>query len=231
MIEPASKSIACLALALGVTLSLAGCGGGDEPASDTPEHKAELQAMSSAYVNYTLDSIQSNGEAMALAGQLFQAHCAGCHGADGRGAKGITDLTRGRFNFGTSADAIRTTIREGRRNEMPSLGHEYGELELGQIVAFVETLSGDAPLSDYERHGRELYLETCAACHGEDGRGQAELGAANLTDDYWQNGESMMNMRLAITRGVVSVCPAQGADLTPIEIDLLTAYTLNLIDN
>lgn len=231
MIELAAKRVALLVLSLSVAVSLVGCGGDDPPTTDTPERKAELQAMSSAYVNYTLESIQNNDAAMALAGQLFEAHCAGCHGADGHGAKGITDLTRGHFNYGTSPDAIRTTIREGRRSEMPSLGHEYGELELGQIVAYVETLSGDAPLSDYEKHGRALYDETCAACHGEDGHGKAELGASDLTDGYWLNGESMMNMRLAITRGVVSVCPAQGADLTPVEIDLLTAYTLSLMDN
>jgi cytochrome c oxidase cbb3-type subunit III len=229
MIDMAFRSKPWLAFALCAAAGLAGCGADDGTASGSAEQKASLQAMSSAYVNDTLESIQASPDAMALGGDLYKAHCSGCHGAEGHGAKGITDLTRGKYNYGATADAVRATIRDGRRSEMPDMGHEYGELELGQIVAFVQSLSKSAPLSDYEQHGRDFYLESCASCHGPDGHGQTATGAPNLADDYWVNGQSMMNLRLAITRGVVSVCPPQGVDLTPIEIELLTAYTLALI--
>jgi len=39
----------------------------------------------------------------------------------------------------------------------------------------------------------------------------------------------MMNMRLVITRGAVSDCPAH-PEPTPAEVDLLTAWQLELID-
>ena len=32
--------------------------------------------------------------------------------------------------------------------------------------------------------GREIFLTTCAACHGEDAKGNTDVGAPNLTDRY-----------------------------------------------
>jgi cytochrome c oxidase cbb3-type subunit 3 len=66
------------------------------------------------------------------------------------------------------------------------------------------------------------------ACHGAGGRGNTDLGAPSLVDDYWQHGDSMMNIRLAITRGTESTCPAQGDVLDATEIELLSAYVRQL---
>jgi cytochrome c oxidase cbb3-type subunit 3 len=159
---------------------------------------------------------------------VYAAHCADCHGPDGRGEKGVTDLTRGQFNFGSDAEAVFVTIRDGRRAEMPGVGSIYGELQLGQIVAYVETLASNAPLADYEADGRDLFRKCCTTCHGEDGRCRPALGAPDLADDSWQHGASMMNVRLAITRGTRSECPPHGPILSPVEINLLNAYVLRL---
>jgi len=140
----------------------------------------------------------------------------------------VTNLTRGRYDFGTSADAVRLTIREGRRSEMPNFGRQYGEVELGQLVAYLGTLSSGLPLSDYEERGRVMFAEGCAVCHAADGTGSLELGAPDLTDDYWRHGDTMMNIRLMITRGAESECPAHGDELSPAEVELLTAYVLRL---
>lgn len=232
MTQSAPRRARNLASGVLACLMLAACGAGDGGGDTTaPERAAELTVLSSAYVDDTLEAILANEAAMAVAGQLYEMHCADCHGQDGRGARGITDLTEGRFAYGTDADAIRTTIRDGRHSEMPGLGREYGEVELGQIVAYVETLGTGATLNDYESRGAALYAEGCADCHGEDGQGLPALGAPDLTDDYWQHGASMMNVRLAITRGTVSECPAHGGILTPVEIELLTAWVLEAIDS
>lgn len=202
------------------------CGGGadDSSAADTAALKVDLKIASDSFIGRDLDALRRSDDAMALSERLFDAYCAGCHGADGTGKKGITDLTRGHFNYGTSAEAISTTIRDGRHSAMPALGREYGEVEIGQLVSYVQILTQGGELENYDERGRQAFAERCAACHGEDGRGQPELGASDLGDEYWQHGDSMMNIRLVITRGVESECPAHGGELTPVEIDLLTAY-------
>lgn len=228
-------SVARMSIALSLALSIAACGGGSsQPGSNVDP--GELEFRADAFAGLPIETLRRDPGAMALADELFERHCADCHGSDARGGRGVTDLTLGRFAYGTTPGDIRTTIRDGRVSEMPGMGAQYGEVELGQIVAFVETLStGDASagaaLSNYERRGREIFIDRCVVCHGEDGRGQPLAGAPDLTDDYWQYGDSMMNLRLAITRGIRSECPSRVGILDPVEIDLLTAWTLELIDS
>lgn len=229
MDRSAMKILTSTIFALIGACMLSACGGSSEPENVVSEERqSEIMSLSSAYANDSAETLRSDADAMAIARDLYAMHCAGCHGADGRGRKGITDLVHGKLAYGDSADAIRTTIRDGRMSEMPGLGSQYGEVDLGQIVAYVETLGTDQVLGDYERRGREFYLETCAACHGEEGHGQLAIGAPDLTDDYWQNGDSMMSIRLTITRGATGVTPAFGDILTPAQIELLTAYVMNL---
>ena len=135
---------------------VAGCGHDDDglPAPGSVR-AAQLEEESRAYANESLDSLRASTGAKALAAELFDVHCADCHGSDGRGRKGVANLTKGRFNYGASADAIRTTIRFGRQSEMPRLGHEYGEVDLGEIVAYVEAFGTETLLSAYEDRGRE----------------------------------------------------------------------------
>lgn len=219
-------------LFLGIVLVVAssGCSSGNDSDSavELATERAELNALSAAYVATSINEIRADPQALDLGSGLFAAWCADCHGDDGSGDKGVTDLTRGRFAYGNSADAIRQTIRDGRSSMMPRMGGQYGEVELGQIVAYVDTLGTDTELSDYEIRGQGFYTESCVICHGDDGRGVPELGAPDLTDDYWQHGDSMMNKRLVITRGVESECPAHGAELSAAEVQLLTAFVLEL---
>jgi len=216
------------ALAALVTACSGAVDSGDADGLDSADAKANLRLLSETYSGMSLDAIQNDKSALDVGGQLFTVYCAGCHGADGRGERGVTDLTRARFDFGASAEAVRSTIRDGRHSEMPSMGRDYGEVELGQIVAYLGTLKTDVTLSDYEERGRAIYAEGCASCHAADGTGNVELGAPDLTDAYWRHGDSMMNIRLVITRGVQSECPAYGEVLNPAEIELLTAYVLQL---
>lgn len=220
--------------AIVLAVSASGCSGGNGSDFTSPERvaeRAELTAMSATYAASGLAEIRADAAAMDLGSKLFTAWCADCHGDDGTGDKGVTNLTAGRFEYGASADAIRTTIRDGRDSMMPRMGGQYGEVELGQIVAYVETLGTGNELSDYESRGQSFYAESCVTCHGENGRGVTALGAPDLTDDYWQHGDSMMNKRLVITRGVQSECPSHGAQLSAAEIELLTAHVLELSSN
>jgi cytochrome c oxidase cbb3-type subunit III len=218
---------------LSIAVLLAACSASDEPSQQaTPtmqEPPAELTAQSEAFKGMPIEQLEADEQAMLLASELFTARCASCHD-DNPEARGAADLARGRFNYGSTADSIRTTISDGRNVTMPGVGSKFGETSLGQLVAYVQSLGSQKPLSSFEEGGKALFADNCAVCHGAEGEGNPEIGAPSLADGYWQNGSSMMNIRLAITRGIDAQCPAQADQLTAPEIDLLTAFVLRLIE-
>jgi cytochrome c oxidase cbb3-type subunit 3 len=234
------------AAALLAALLLAACGAGQEgagpsasaasegaarndTATETPE---QLERASAPYGGRDVAALMADAGALEVADRLYRAHCASCHGVEGHGGRDAPDLTAGHFNYGTTPEAIRATFTQGRKSQMPAMGRNLGEVDLGQLVAYVQSLAKEsAPATTYQERGKELFAQHCAVCHGDDGGGSIEKGAPNLADDYWQNGDSMMNVRLAITRGIEAECPAQGATLSEPETNLLVAYVLKLIES
>ena len=61
--------------------------------------------------------------------------------------------------------------------------------QVTNVAAYVHSLSNPVDSTpqnvDTIEAGREVFLTTCAACHGEDAKGNREVGAPNLTDQYW----------------------------------------------
>ncbi|HEX5418636.1 MAG TPA: c-type cytochrome [Gammaproteobacteria bacterium] len=225
-------SLKCVA-ACSVAVLLAACQSGSEAPSRQVKSPEQLQALSEPYKGRAVTELVSDAGAVGVAQELYTANCASCHGANGRGGRGVMDLVGGHFNYGTSAEAIHTTISQGRKTDMPSMKESnLGAVDIGQLVAYVQSLSKDKDKdgpSLYEQRGQQLFKMHCASCHGDDGHGNFATGAPNLADDYWLNGSSMMNIRLLVTGGEESECPAFGGKLNPTEIDLLTAYVLKLM--
>lgn len=219
--------------ALALTALLTGCGpgGGTQaaPAAVSEERIAELRAESAAFSDRSAEELLADPAALAVGKALRDAHCAHCHGADGgRPARGTPDLAASAFDYGDTAEAVRTTITQGRHSVMPKFGGQMGEVDLGALTSYVQAVATGENIGSFQASAERLYAQHCVACHGADGRGNRELGAADFGDDYWQHGNNMMNVRLAITRGVESDCPAHGDELAPAEIELLTAYVLSL---
>ena len=44
--------------------------------------------------------------------------------------------------------------------------------------------------------GKKIFADNCAACHGEDGKGNLEMGAPNLTTKVWQYGSDINDLDL-----------------------------------
>lgn len=87
-----------------------------------------------------------NGNAFGLSEgkRLFSAYnCVGCH-ANGGGAIGPA-LMDHRWIYGSRPEQIYSTIVEGRPNGMPAFGGRIPDKELWQLVAYVESLSGNVP--------------------------------------------------------------------------------------
>lgn len=138
--------------------------------------------------------------AMAGGRSAFAVNCSQCHGAGGAGAPGYPNLNDDAWLWGGSPRQILETIRVGIRsehpetrfNEMPAfLADELlARADVDAVVEYVLAISGQEHDADTAARGREVFAEQCSACHGESGKGNAELGSPDLTDAIWLYGGS-----------------------------------------
>jgi cytochrome c oxidase cbb3-type subunit 3 len=94
----------------------------------------------------------------------------------------------------------------------------------------VRTLSAPASMENnfMAAQGKSLYNGVCVACHGVDGKGNQELGAPDLTDDYWMYGNSTQSMRETINNGRHGTMPAHRQILGETRARLVAAYVWSL---
>ena len=84
-------------------------------------------------------------------------------------------------------------------------------------------LSHDA---DAMSAARNIFGNTCAACHGSDARGA--IGFPNLTDNDWLHGGTPDNILETVTNGRVGVMPPFGPALGENGISEMVAYVATL---
>ena len=78
------------------------------------------------------------------------------------------------------------------------------------------SLSGLSTRQGYDLvAGRKIFAENCAACHGDAGKGNQEVGAPNLTDKIWLYGSDEGTIIETITNGRAGVMPAWSGRLDP----------------
>lgn len=174
--------------------------------------------------------------------QLFGDNCAACHGRDGKGNPGYPNLTDKDWLWGGSPELIEQTIRVGinttdadsRISQMSAFGRDE-ILDRGQVrdvTAYVYSLSHP----DYStpanltpiKAGQEVFAANCTSCHGDDARGNQELGAPDLTDTTWIYGGSMDAIVASVHGGRQGHMPTWAARLTPADIRTLTLYVYDL---
>jgi cytochrome c oxidase cbb3-type subunit 3 len=74
----------------------------------------------------------------------------------------------------------------------------------------------------------------CAACHGNDGKGNKQIGAPNLTDDVWLYGGGLRTIQHTINEGKQNNMPAFGSllggdnELARAKAKVLAAYVWGL---
>jgi cytochrome c oxidase cbb3-type subunit III len=120
----------------------------------------------------------------------FKDNCAPCHGSGAAGFVGYPNLNDDDWIWGGSLDDIHYTINYGVRsvhddtriNDMPAFLRDelLNKAEINDLATYVQSLS-DNSISSSEAT-RELFIDNCSSCHGEDGNGLRELGAPSLTD-------------------------------------------------
>jgi cytochrome c oxidase cbb3-type subunit III len=149
-----------------------------------------------------VDQIAANSELLtyAIAGghAVFATNCTQCHGAGGQGAPGFPILADDEWIWGGDLANIERTVRYGirsshadaRLSEMPRFGADQilSAEQIADVSAYVLSLSGEAADQDAAGRGQAVFAEQCAACHGDDAKGNLEFGAPNLADRIWLYG-------------------------------------------
>jgi cytochrome c oxidase cbb3-type subunit 3 len=190
----------------------------------------------------SLEDIRKNDElfrfASAGGASLYKVNCSQCHGSGAQGAEGIPNLSDDAWLWGGDLEAIYTTIKHGVRNnddddarfsEMPAFGDGVLEpAQIGAVSQYVLKLSGQDHDAAQAESGAEVFLENCAACHGEDGKGGRDFGAPNLSDALWLYGGSAQAIAAQITNPKHGVMPAWGLRLDEAEVKQLAVYVHSL---
>lgn len=169
----------------------------------------------------------------------FADNCVPCHRAGGVGAKGFPNLADDDWLWGGRLKDIQQTVTHGIRNAdpdsrqsaMPRFGADgiLTAAQIGDVADYVLSLShrGVGSVEAVAR-GKRVFAENCAACHGETGTGNREIGAPNLADEIWLYGGDRNSIVQTITYARNSSMPAWGARLDPVTIKMLTIYVHSL---
>jgi cytochrome c oxidase cbb3-type subunit 3 len=170
---------------------------------------------------------------------LFGDNCAACHGRHATGGKGYPNLTTNAWLWGGSPETIAETIRVGinsahpetRTSQMMAFGRD-GVLkrdEIENVVAFVHSLSNPAAApADKAAAGKAVFADNCASCHGENGKGNTELGAPDLTDAFWIYGGDPETLYTTVWGGRQGHMPTWETRLSALDRKILALYLTDL---
>jgi cytochrome c oxidase cbb3-type subunit 3 len=171
---------------------------------------------------------------------LFGSNCAPCHGLDAKGGPGFPDLTTSSWLWGGKPEDIFNTIRVGINSahkdthvsQMPAFGRDQmlQRPDILKVVAFVYSLShpGAKGLDPKTvEAGKAIFAANCAACHGEDAKGNPDLGAPNLTDRFWIYGGNVETIDTTVWGGRQGHMPTWENRLSELDRKILTLYLLD----
>ena len=177
--------------------------------------------------------------AISAGNSLFKVNCVQCHGSGAQGAPGYPNLNDDDWLWGGDLDAIYQTIAHGARYEqdddtrtsdMPAFGKDelLEKEQIGEIAEHVLKISDFKFNAKKASKGAPLYAENCAACHGEDGKGNSEFGAPNLADALWLYAGSREDIIAQVNSPKHGEMPAWQERLGDVAVKQLAVYVHNL---
>ena len=203
------------------------------------EVRAAREAQGALLADMELADIAADPELAALAfnggRSAFGVNCIQCHGAGGGGQIGqFPSLIDDDWLWGGTLEQIWYTINHGVRNEtpdarfslMPAYGDFYEQAQIEEAAEYVLALNPAAPnhATRDQLPGAEMFQLECAACHGENGLGNQDLGAPNLSDAVWLYGGEREQIIAQITNPRMGVMPAFGTRLDAATVKMLAIY-------
>ena len=205
-----------------------------EHAAKKSVEDAKLEQTFKPYADQAIDRLAQDPKALALGRSIFNNTCATCHGSSAQGPIGYPNLTDDIWHWGGSPEKVLETVLDGREGVMPEWGTALtgmgGPNAVDYTIAYVRTLGHpDQLINNFPAsQGKKLYEGVCVACHGVDGKGNQDLGAPDLTDDYWLYGDSTESLRQTISKGRHGIMPAHRELLGETRARLVAAYVWSL---
>lgn len=205
--------------------------------------KAERMARTQGLADMPIEEVRANPElfrlALANGRAVFGDNCASCHGVGATGRIGYPNLQDDEWLWGGTLSEIEQTIRFGargnhadtRQSEMLAFGRDgmLKRQEVESVANYVLSLSGKAfnPKLDLGA-GETIFAQNCAACHGDNAKGNKEMGAPDLTDAIWLYGSAPEQVIATVHNGRKGVMPAWEGRLDPTAIRSLAVYVHSL---
>ena len=211
--------------------------------SQLAENQAEIDVIKSVHLQkiskLSPQEIQQDPQLMefALNGgrAAFKENCAACHGSGAQGSKGFPNLNDDDWIWGGTLDQIQQTLKYGirsghdksRNSLMPSFGLDkiLKKDEINSVAEHVMSLSNPALKN---AAGEKIFAANCAACHGENGKGDRSVGAPNLSDAIWLYGSERSDILYSIFYARAGVMPYWSGRLDDNTIKQLTLYVHSL---
>lgn len=169
----------------------------------------------------------------------FATWCSQCHGRGAAGvqAAGYPNLLDDDWLWGGTVEEIQLTIAHGIRNEddpdarwseMTAFDEFLTDEEIGQVVNYVLNVSDQDADTTLAAAGEEIFLNNCAACHGDNAMGDRYLGAPNLTDRIWLYGGSPEAIEQTVRYARFGVMPPWSGRLSEDEVRATAIYVHSL---
>ena len=199
----------------------------------------QISKMSLAEINANPDLSKFSSVAGRIA---FLNNCAGCHGSGAQGGPGFANLNDDNWLWGGTLDEISKTIQFGIRNGsdqargggattgMPERASVLKPDQINDVAEYVLSLSKKSADAAAAARGKAVFAGDggCTACHGDDAKGNKDLGSVNLTAGIFQWGGTKADIVKTITEGRAGVMPAWAGKLEPATVKELAVYIHSL---
>jgi cytochrome c oxidase cbb3-type subunit 3 len=213
-------------------------------AASLQEAAVDRSVWTKRIVTESFAEIQSDPQLMNIVREtghtLFGNNCAACHGHDAKGGPGFPDLTTSSWLWGGNPEQIFNTIRVGINSahpdshvsQMPAFGRDQmlPTADVLKVATFVYSLSNPGAKNidpGTVEAGRKIFATNCVTCHGNDARGNSELGAPDLTDKSWIYGGDLETIDSTIWGGRQGHMPTWDSRLSALDRKILTLYLLD----
>lgn len=208
--------------------------------------KAAQSKFTDAIGKMSLAEINANPELLkfsSVAGRAaFVNNCAGCHGSGAQGNPGFPNLNDDNWLWGGTLEEILQTITYGVRNGsdqarggrglagMPERASVLNPGQINDVAEYVLSLSKHSTDTVAAARGKALFEGDggCTACHGDDAKGNKDIGSANLTAGIFQWGGKKADIVKTVTEGRAGVMPVWAGKLEPTTIKELAVYVHSL---